>query len=273
MSEAKTKKAAALLVAVMFAAMVTVNGLANALPLNGVNTGQLSDEIPNLFVPAGITFAIWGVIYLLLLGYAATLLAATFGKGSAGAWEPIDGVIFAFNAAFNAAWIFAWHWRLIPLSFALMIGILVTLLVLMERANRARSAPTDKAGAIRRFFIRVPILVYLGWICVATIANATALLVVIGWKGFGFSPVLWTVAVILVGAGIGSWLVAKRGALSSGLVIVWAYAGIVIKRGGTDQESTMAIIIGSFVGIAAVVVSGLPLLARSMKARGSVAHG
>ncbi|HNX79137.1 MAG TPA: hypothetical protein PKJ24_04610 [Prolixibacteraceae bacterium] len=50
-----------------FAGMVVMNYLANALPLNGKNTGELSDAFPNLFVPAGITFSIWGVIYLLLL--------------------------------------------------------------------------------------------------------------------------------------------------------------------------------------------------------------
>jgi len=46
--------------------MVTVNALANILPINGVNTGQVSDAYPNLFAPAGVTFSIWGVIYILL---------------------------------------------------------------------------------------------------------------------------------------------------------------------------------------------------------------
>ena len=42
---------------------VTVNGLANALPINGQNTGQISDRFDVLFVPAGYVFAIWGLIY------------------------------------------------------------------------------------------------------------------------------------------------------------------------------------------------------------------
>ena len=48
-----------------------LNYLSNALPINGKTAGQLSDEIPNLFVPAGLTFAIWGVIYILLIMFAA----------------------------------------------------------------------------------------------------------------------------------------------------------------------------------------------------------
>ena len=52
---------------------IIVNGLANILPIGGKYTGELSDNIPNLFVPAGITFAIWGVIYVLILVFAVYL--------------------------------------------------------------------------------------------------------------------------------------------------------------------------------------------------------
>ena len=54
------------LVVVTYIAMVAVNYLANALPLNGRRTGEVSDAYPSLFTPAGLTFSIWGVIYLLL---------------------------------------------------------------------------------------------------------------------------------------------------------------------------------------------------------------
>jgi hypothetical protein len=49
--------------------MLAMNYLANALPLNYKTTGEISDSFPNLFFPAGITFSIRGIIYLLLLGY------------------------------------------------------------------------------------------------------------------------------------------------------------------------------------------------------------
>lgn len=58
-----------MLVTVNFLGMIVVNMLANILPINGVTTGQVSDSYPNLFAPVGITFAIWGLIYLLLAGY------------------------------------------------------------------------------------------------------------------------------------------------------------------------------------------------------------
>jgi hypothetical protein len=49
---------------------IIINSLANILPIGGKYTGELSDNIQNLFVPAGITFAIWGVIYVLTIMFA-----------------------------------------------------------------------------------------------------------------------------------------------------------------------------------------------------------
>ena len=45
---------------------VIVNYVAASVPLGIGNTGEISDLYPNLFVPAGITFSIWGVIYAFL---------------------------------------------------------------------------------------------------------------------------------------------------------------------------------------------------------------
>ena len=102
---------------------------------------------------------------------------------------------------------------------------------------------------LRRALLRLPILVYLGWICVATIANLTALLVTLQWDGFGLSPLVWTVVAILAGLAIGLLLIWRRGAISSALVIIWAYLGIVLKRSGTDPNETMPIIVVAIINM------------------------
>ncbi len=45
-------------VLITFVLMIGVNALANILPINGINTGQVSDNYRNLFAPAAITFSI-----------------------------------------------------------------------------------------------------------------------------------------------------------------------------------------------------------------------
>jgi hypothetical protein len=44
----------------------------NALPVNGVSTGQVSDAYPNLFAPAGLTFFHLGSDLSLLAGMCST---------------------------------------------------------------------------------------------------------------------------------------------------------------------------------------------------------
>jgi hypothetical protein len=121
-----------------------------------------------------------------------------------------------------------------------MLVILASLVWLEERnASRTGSASrAESTGVLRRFLLSSPINVYLGWICVATIANVTALLVKAGWNGFGIDPRAWTVALIAAGLAVGLLLVFLRSALAAPLVIVWAYAGIVLKRSQTDGNST-----------------------------------
>jgi hypothetical protein len=241
-----------------------------------VGTGQLSDELPNLFVPAGLTFTIWGLIYVLLAGYTIAAMAAAFGKKSLAGWTAVDGFLFSLNMAANAGWIFAWHYRHVGLSLVLMLVILATLIWLEERqalARRGESNKSESGGGLSRFFLSTPINVYLGWICVATIANVTALLVKSGWNGFGLDPRAWTVAVIAAGLAIGLLLAFLRGALAAPLVIVWAYAGIVLKR--TEVDASYSKVVWLAAGAAAIVLllaAVLRFFAERSRNRGTAAR-
>lgn len=48
-----------ILVIVATVATIGLNIMANALPLNGLNTGEISDRFDIYFVPAGYVFSIW----------------------------------------------------------------------------------------------------------------------------------------------------------------------------------------------------------------------
>jgi len=237
-----------------FIAVVTVNALANILPLNGVNTGVLSDEIPNLFVPAGLTFSIWGVIYLLLAGHTATILIEVWSKKAAATWLRRDAFLFIANMAANVAWIFAWHWRLVNLAMAVMLVILGTLIAL-ELGNQRKLAARSLDSRVKAFFMTVPLRVYLGWISVATIANTTAVLVKAGWKGFGADPRVWTVVVIFAGLAIGLGFSLWKRQIAAPMVVVWAYIGIVLKRVQTDPDYSSPVWIAAAVSAIVLLLS------------------
>ncbi len=52
----------------------------------------------------------------------------------------------------------------------------------------------------------------------------------VGWNGFGLAERFWTVLVLLVGAGIGSWRTLHDGGVPCALVLLWAYGAIIAKH-------------------------------------------
>lgn len=199
---------------ILFGGMIYMNYLANALPLNNKTTGQLSDAYPNLFVPAGITFSIWGIIYLLLAAYCVFQFSAR-GKAVSGS----IGWLFAISCVLNGLWIVAWHYEKLPVSLLIMAGLLISL-IMINIAIKGQPFGLTKAA----------FGVYLGWICIATIANVTALLVSINWNGFGISHEIWTIVLIAIGTLIVSITIMRLDNPYIGLAVVWAFTGIILKR-------------------------------------------
>lgn len=213
-------------VALAFIAMITVNYLANALPIGGVTTGEASDSYANLFTPAGLTFSIWGLIYL-LLGVFVVFFCIKFGEKSEKKMNALldkTGKIFIVNALSNISWIFAWHYGLIPLSVVIMLVLLGSLIMLADLLNKEKLSLSEKT------WLLLPFSIYFGWITVATIANITVLLVSLNWDGFGIAENIWTIIILLVGATIGILRTIKDKNIPYILVLVWAYGGIWLKH-------------------------------------------
>ena len=103
----------------LFSGMIVMNYLANALPLNNKTTGELSDSFPNLFVPAGLTFSIWGLIYFLLVIYCIVQFKASNQVVILNiSW------LFGISCILNALWIVFWHYEKLPLSLIVMLACL-----------------------------------------------------------------------------------------------------------------------------------------------------
>jgi hypothetical protein len=231
-----------------YIAMIIINFLANALPINNRSTGAISDAYPNLFAPAGLTFSIWGLIYLLLAGYSLYqfgLFQNDKGRGKIELFKKV-GFYFILSSLANIAWIFAWHYDFIGISVLIMGVILFSLIKIADILNK------EKLSLTENFFIRVPFSVYFGWITVAAIANITVFLVSINWNGFGISDQIWTIIVLFAGLLIGSLRMRKDRNIAYGLVLIWAYAGILLKHLSTDGFS------GQYQGI--IVTTGLCIL-------------
>lgn len=237
---------------------IAVNSLANILPINGKYTGDLSDAIPNLFVPTGITFAVWGAIYALLIGFAIYQLLSMKKKSDidTGFVDKI-GVFFMLGSIGNIIWIFLWHYEYVVYSLLAMILLFVSLLMIYLRLQIGLSEPSIK----ERIFVHLPISVYLGWITVATIANVTAVLVVSNAGDLFLGAQLWTMLVIAVAALITLLILYTRNDIGYAIVIIWALLGIAIKRLEADP------IYGVQSGIATVAILSIIIILVFLVAR------
>lgn len=212
---------------------IVLNGLANALPLNGLTTGEISDRFNVYFVPAGYVFSIWGLIYLALSGFA--VYQALPGQRTNPRLRRI-GYLFALSCVANVAWLFLWHYEVFPLTIVAMVALLLLLIAIYQRL---RIGQTDVSTS-ETWLVRVPFSIYLGWVTVATIANATSLLDYWNWGGWGVSPEMWAVIMLAVATALTAAVTFTRGDLAYGAVAVWAFAGIAIRHTGTPLVSTAA---------------------------------
>lgn len=234
-----------LAVSMATAATLVVNYLANGLPINGQTTGDVTRPFQVYFVPAGYVFSIWSVIYLGVIAYSVYLsLMLARGRDDSGAARAI-APWYVLTAAANCCWLFAWHHNRFPLSMLLMVVLLVALIVIYRL--QASRPPTS---TLERWTVHIPFRVYLGWISVATIANATITLDDAGWSGFGLSGPTWGVIMIAVAAALGVVMNLLHRDVAYGLVIIWALVGIAVRL-----HDTTSVLIASLVGAAVVAVA------------------
>lgn len=235
-------------IAVILATLVTVavNGLANALPINGQNTGQISDRFDVLFVPAGYVFAIWGLIYLGLIAY--TVFQALPAQKENPRLRAV-GWIYLLASIANSVWIFLWHYEYLPLTLIAMLVLLASLLVIYQRLGINRT----QVSRGERWTVQVPFSIYLGWITVATIANVTDLLWSLGWNGFGLSAEAWFLLMLGAVIIIAGLMAFTRGDVAYLLVLVWALAGIAVKHSDAQTLALAAAITAGVVVIFIIV--------------------
>jgi len=205
--------------------ILVVNASANGIPINGLTTGEVSAMYPNLFVPAGITFSIWAVIYLFLIGFCVFPFTINTNKKS------LDniGILFFVTCVLNVLWIYVWHHLYIYISLMVMLLLLASLIAIYLKINRSK--PTSKR---EKWLVYKPFSIYLAWICVATIANTTAVLVHIDFSPP--TPAYWAVFAILL-TQLLVWFISKKYKdIAFSVVVIWALLGIVIKQSEAGNQ-------------------------------------
>ena len=226
---------------------ISVNVMSNALPFNGLTAPEIADSFDVYFVPAGYVFSIWSVIYLGLIAYSVFQLLPAQRENprlrQTGWW-------FVLSCAANSIWLFLWHYGYFALSVAAMLILLISLIVIYLRLGIGQQT----VPAVERWLVHLSFSVYLGWITVATIANITAFLDSVKWKGFGIAPEIWAIIMLAVATAVAGLIAYSRQDIAYLVVLIWAFIGIGVEQSDTSQVANFSNLAAAIVVIFVILV-------------------
>jgi hypothetical protein len=214
-----------------------INVLANLAPFNGLTIGEISNTVFRdvKIIPANYAFAIWGLIYLGLFGFA---LYQFLPQNQENPRLEKLGFALVLASVAQIIWVFLFQYQMFFLSLGAMIAILNSLIVAYLRLNIGRVRVSKQ----ERWYVDLPISIYLGWISVATIVNVALVLENWQWKGGGISPELWTAILLVIAGTVASILIIERNEIAYPFVIMWALCAIAVRQ--TTQPLILVTAIG-----------------------------
>lgn len=202
---------------------------------SGQSVGEVSDQYSTMITPAGYAFSIWGLIYLLLLGFVVNQWLEFF-KGWKNESLTKSGIWFTLTNVFNGLWIVVWTNEQIGLSVLVIFLLLICLIQLVLRLG------LEIWDASKRviFLIWWPICIYTGWIVLASVVNTAVLVQTLGFLDELFNETAWTIIVIAIAVLIYLWLTFSRNMREAALVGTWGIAAIAYRH--WDTEAVLAVV-------------------------------
>ena len=222
------------------------SGAVIGTPIAEAADGALS-ATATLVAPAGPAFSIWSVIYLGLLAYAVWQALPAQQRS---ARQRILRRPIAATMLLNAAWILVVQWGQVFLSVVVIVALLASLAVVFALLIRHPVERTSTAAtAVDTVVTDGTFGLYLGWVTIATVANASAWLASIGWTG---GATLWAVVVLVVAALVGLFLArVSGGRIAQALSLSWGLAWVAQGRLAGENVDT---VVGWTAALAAAVV-------------------
>lgn len=218
------------------AVLQVLAGFVGGAGLWGESVGTVANSYPTLLLPAGAAFTIWSLIYA---GFGALAIRQVVQRRRdvhrrTGWWLVAAGVL-------NATWILLFTNRLFLLAQLVIVGLLICLLCAALRLQPAN-------GWADRLLLHIPVMVYLGWVAVATVAGAATTA-----AAFGAAPGITAAIVALALTGVGAALAVLRlpAVIGFAAAVCWALAWIAANTPTTWVQVT------AFAAIAAVALTAV----------------
>jgi hypothetical protein len=214
--------------------------------------GALGESRAIFFLPAGYVFAIWGVIYIGLIGFA--IYQARPVAVEKGIVDRV-GIWFIVSNIANSVWVILFVYNYIWISTAVIVVLLFSLIMIYRNLGiGVREVDWQEQWAAH-----IPFSIYLGWVSVATVANLSAALYESGYElsFLGINADLWAAIMMAVAAVLAFVMLYFRRDLAYALVVIWAVVGIYARPFDTEVFELLSGLNASLVNTAALVVAAV----------------
>lgn len=233
---------------VTIVANVSFNYLSQFALRDGATVADVSAAYPTLLTPEHYAFAIWGAIYATTLLYAVwamlpSQLEVRFHDRVA-PWLLLEN-------ALASAWVLLFSAQHLVSSFVICLAMLATAVRMFTLAG----AHAQSEGLSRLW--RAPFGLWLGWLCVASVANLSIVSTAMGWLSAPWASIAWSVFWLCALAAVA--LVAYSAARDAvvPLVIAWSAVAIAVAHW---HESTLVGLVAAFVATKALLWAGATFL-------------
>lgn len=213
-----------------------MNALVGAQLIDVLGIKDISDKYATFLTPASYAFSIWSVIYLLLIVFVVYQARDLFKPSENNSVPQKTGLLFIIASIANGLWTFIFVKELIGLSVVVLFILTASLYLLLYKLRIAVYDAPRKVIAC----VWWPLLLYTGWVTVATVVNIASWLAA---RGIVISPAM--AVVILVGLAITLLiLLVKRNVRELLLASSWGIIAIGVGQ-TNDIVSLGAYIVGA----------------------------
>jgi translocator protein len=223
------------IVSLLFA--LIANFLIGAQIINVRAIKEVSDAYATYLTPAAYAFSIWSVIYALLIVFAVYQARDVIKSRSDNTLPQAIGPLFIIASICNGLWTFVFVQEQIGLSFAILLLLIGSLYTLLWRLNIAREHPP----LATLLCVWWPLLLYTGWVTVATVVNAASWLESLG---ITLSSMVANIVLIILTLVL-MVLLVKRNVRELVIASTWGVAAIGAEQ--IQQSADQSIAVTAFV--------------------------
>ena len=221
------------LITISFTSFLSVPG--SPFLIGGMTQADISNLYPTAITPAGITFSIWSVIYLMWIIMA---LMIAFKKVEI---TKRQSVFYSLSILFTALWLIPWWYQMMGIALVLMLAILGGLKYTFHLTRNSHP------------LLRSSVELTLGWINIATVANITVWLVSLGFTGWWIPEYYWAIGVLWLALLLTTYYQCRYRTYIISLVFLWTMLGEWIAH--PIMEQRVAVVIYSLVVLINMIYS------------------